>query len=204
MTKLIQTEKIFKHRIFEITENGLKGQDKGLFKNTGYFVNFEDIGVKVLKTKSGARKWLYATLVFGFLTLIMLILKVAGGDVGKGSEIFYLCLTFVCGFIYWISSTDSFYLVQQGNKNAIEFFSNKPSKKELNDFIEELKSKRAETLKYKYGQINELLPYEQNYNSILWLFNCEAISKVEYDNKMIELNSLFKIQSKEKIGFKTE
>lgn len=204
MTKLIQTEKIFKHRIFEITENGLKGQDKGLFKNTEYFVNFEDIGVKVLKTKSGGRKWLYATLVFGFLTLIMLIMKIAGGDVGKGSEIFYLCLTFVCGFIYWISSTDSFYLVQQGNKNAIEFFSNKPSKKELNDFIEELKSKRAETLKYKYGQINELLPYELNYNSILWLFNCEAINKVEYDNKMIELNSLFKIQSKEKIGFKTD
>ena len=203
MNRLIQTDKFFNKRIYELTDNGLKGQLRRLFNSSEYFVDYEDIGVRILNSKSGNTVWLIIAIIGLVLPILLLTLRLFGGDVEGGAELLYLTIGLVSGLIYWLTYSKSFYLVQQGNKNAIEFIYNNPTKDELGKFIETLKEKRKTVLNDKYGQINVLLPYEQNHQNILWLFNNDVIPKDEFDNRLNELNSKFNRPVETKIGFKT-
>ncbi len=201
MNRLIQTDKFFNKRVYELTDIGLKGQLKRLFNSSEYFVDYEDIGVRILKSKTGNTVWLIIAIIGLVLPILLLILRLFGGDVEGGAELLYLTIGLVSGLIYWLTYSKSFYLVQPGNKNAIEFIHNNPSKDELEQFIETLKAKRKKTLEDKYGQLNTLLPYEQNHQNLLWLFNNDVIEKNEFDNRLNDLNSKFNRPTKKKIGF---
>ncbi len=201
MEKLIQTDRLFNKKIFELTDTGLRGQQKKLFSSVEYFVDYEDIGVRILKNKTGRNGLLVASIIGFMLTAVVFISKLAGKDVEPGAELLYLTTAIVCGTMYWLTYSRTFYLVQQGNKNAIEFICDNPTKESLDQFINTLKEKRRVILDDKYGQINVHLPYEQNHQNILWLFNNDVIDKVEFDNRVNELNSKFNRPTEKRIGF---
>ena len=54
----------------------------------------------------------------------------------------------------------------------------------------------------KYGQITNLLSYEQQLNSLNWLNSIEGLNRDEYQVKIAELNSLFR-GSNPIIGFRS-
>ena len=201
MEKLTQTGRLFNKKVFELTDTGLRGQQKKLFNSVEYFVDYEDLGVRILRSKTGTNGWLVASTIGFLLTAVVLVSKFTGGDVEPGAEFLYLTVGIVCGLVYWLTYSRTFYLVQQGNKNAIEFIYDNPTKEDLDLFINTLKEKRRTTLDDKYGNINVLLPYEQNYQNILWLFNNDVIDKKEFDNRIHDLNSKFNRPTETRIGF---
>ena len=79
-------------------------------------------------------------------------------------------------------------MVKHGNVDAIEFFQNKPSKAEVNTFIDILKATRNIFLLNKYGQVNFGLTREENYRNLVWLANNEVINNVEFNNMVNKLN----------------
>lgn len=201
MDKLVQRDRFLTKLTYELTEKGLSGKEKKLFSSTEFFVDYEDIGVRVLQKQNGSQGWLLASLITFAIGVIVLIYRIAGGSVGDDSEIFYGSAGMVFGVIYWFTYKKSFYLVQQGNKNAIHFFYNSPTKEDLDKFISTLKEKRKRILDIKYGQINEMLPYEENHKNLMWLYNNDVIEKSEFDARVDELNSKFYRPVEKKIGF---
>jgi len=172
-----------------------------LFDSTEYFVDFDDIGARILKKRSGMFGWLLGAGICILLALFLFVLRVSGGKVGNDAEVFYLGIALICAVIFMITYKKSFYLVKPGNTNAIEFISNKPSKLEVDAFIENIRTRRNKILDEKYGQVNTMLPYEQNHQNLLWLHNNDVIPKEEFDRRIGELNSKFNYSTDRKIGF---
>ena len=199
--RLIQKGRFFNTKIFELTDTGLRGQNKGLFSANEYFVDFDDIGIRILKEKAGRNGWLAASTIALILAMFLFARRLFGGDVGNGAEFFYLLVSGVCGLVFILTYKRKFYLVKSGNLNAIEFFDDKPSKKELEDFLEKIKERRNQTLENKYGQINPMLSYEQNHQNQMWLLNNDVIHKDEFDKRTKELDSTYSSTVRNKIGF---
>lgn len=199
--KLIQKDFFFNQRIFELSDTGLHAQKKGLFHDTEYSVDFDDIGIRVLKEKLGRNGWLVGSIIALLLSMILFAQRTIGGDVGSGAEVFYLMIGLVCGLVFILTYKRKFYLVKSGNTNAIEFIEDKPSKKELDDFIDRLKIRRKQALEAKYGEINLMLSYEQNYHNLMWLLNNDVIAKDEFDKRISVLNSQFNSPIGRQIGF---
>lgn len=198
---LVQRDRCFNKRIFELTENGLRGRHKGLFYSNEYFVDYDDIGTKVIKETTGRNGWLAAATIALVLATFLYGRRLLGADVGNGAEIFYLLISVVCGTVFALTYKRKFYLVKAGNENAIDFLYNNPSKKELEDFINRLRKRRSEVLEDKYGQINHRLSYEQNYNNLMWLLNNDVIGKEEFDRRKAELSLKFSSAHGRQIGF---
>ena len=193
---LHQRDKFFNRKWFKIDDEGLSVSSKSLSKSDEVFIKFEDIGVRVIKSKSGKKGWLIATIVFLLLSAGMFFFEKSGGDTDKNAFVVYLILAIISGTIFLLTFKRSFYLADNNNKNAIEFLIDKPSKEKLADFIDILKLERKKVLITKYGQITNLLSYEQQLNAINLLNAVQALTKEEYETKLAELNSLFSVCKK--------
>ncbi|HCL06693.1 MAG TPA: hypothetical protein DHW64_12360 [Chitinophagaceae bacterium] len=176
---------------FEITDIGLVIKTKTLTSNDEFFMNFEDIGTKIIRSNGGKKGWLIATVVFVILSIGMYVMEQSGGNAEKNAYLFYLIIAIICIVVYLMTYKRSFFLVTNDNSNAIEFLVDKPSKKEIGDFIQILKNRRKEYLSSKYGQLTKLISYEQQYNTLNWLNRSDVFSKEEYEAKLAELNGLF-------------
>jgi hypothetical protein len=199
---LFQKDLLFNRRWFKIDDEGLSVTSKSLTSSSEVFVKFEDIGVKIIKSKGGKKGWLIATIIFLLLSAGMFFFEKSGGDTDKNAFMVYLILAIISGIIFLLTFKSSFYLADNNNQNAIRFLIDKPSKEELSDFINSLKLERKKVLIAKYGQITNLLSYEQQLNSLNWLSSAQALSKEEYESKVAQLNSLFR-KSNPIIGFRS-
>lgn len=165
-------------------------------------MDYDDIGIRILKEKGGRNGWLGASTIALILAIFLLARRLFGGDVGSGAEFFYLLVSGACALVFILTYKRKFYLVKSGNLNAIEFFDENPTKKEFDEFIERIKTRRNKALEEKYGQINSLLSYEQNHQNQIWLLNNDVINKDEFDKRNKEINSTFSSTVRNKIGFK--
>lgn len=190
----------FNQNWFDITNIGLSVKTKTLTNSNEFFLNFEDVGTKIVKSNKGKKGWLIATVVFLILSIGMYFMEKSGGNAEKDAYLFYFIVTIICAVVYVMTFKRSFFLATNDNSHAIQFLIDKPSKQEIDDFIDTLKSERKEYLSAKYGQLTKLISYEQQYNTLNWLNRSEVFSKDEYDAKLIELNALF-AGSNSVIGF---
>lgn len=154
-----------------------------------------------MKARSGNNIWLIIAVIGVILPIALLITRAAGGDVEGGAELLYLTIGLVSGVIYWATYKKAFFLVQPGNTNPIEFLIDKPSKDDVDQFIESLKQKRNDVLDAKYGTVNIHLPYDKNHENLTWLCTNGVISKEEFDKRISDLNLKFHRASAGKIGF---
>lgn len=199
--RLTQKGKFFNSKTFELTDTGLRGQQRGLFSYDEFFLNYDDMGIRVLKEKGGRRGWLGASTIALMIAIFLFVSRLFGEDVGRNAEFFYLAASGICGLIFILTYKRKFYLVKSGNTNAIEFFDENPTKKEFDEFIEHLKKRRNKALEEKYGQINPLLSYEQNHQNQMWLLNNDVIHKEEFDKRIEDLNSKFSSTATNNIRF---
>jgi hypothetical protein len=193
----IQKDLFFKTNKFELTETGIKGHRKTLFGSTEFFVDYNNLGVRILKTKSGSRRWLIAAGVF----LLFFVAVLFTNNHAKSAPAFHILASMICVLVYLLTYKRGYFLVQPGNRNALQFFYDKPSQSELDNFIAAIKEKRNNVLCSQFGKINSLLPYQQNHSNLLWLYNNDALTKEEFDKKLVELDSGFKNPKENKIGF---
>jgi len=186
-----QKDRHFNSKWFTLTEQGLQVKQKSLFSSDEYSVNYEDIGSKIIKSKAGKKGWLIATASLFSLSLVLSILRIAGEDVGKGAELFYLLIGSICFLVYYITYKSTFYLAQSGNTNAIEFLADRPTEEKLELFIGQLKSKQKEVLLEKYVILNKNLAYETQYQNLTWLKDANILTKDEFGDKLRQLDNLY-------------
>ena len=191
MKKTLYQRQFLRQKWFELTDEGLHVRSRNLTKGDEYFTRFEDLGVKVIKSKTGKRSWLIASIIFILLSVVLFFHERAGGDTEKNVFVVYLILSIMCAVVYGMTFKNSFYLATNNNDNAVEFLVDKPSQGELKLFIEGLKEERKNWLLKKYGSLNKLVSYEQQLNTLNWLNNVEALTKEEYEFKLEELNHVF-------------
>lgn len=82
------------------------------------------------------------------------------------------------------------YLAQSDNTNAIEFIGSKRYKESLNEFIKKLLAARDKFLLDKYATLDDILPYNQQYNNLVWLYNLKLLNKEQLQSKIDELDAL--------------
>ncbi|RPE08106.1 hypothetical protein EGT74_13640 [Chitinophaga lutea] len=193
MSENVFTQRNFLHhkKRFEIKVDGLNVQYRHLLGKSDFFVKFEDLGIKTIKSVSGNKPWLVAAFCCVFLAIFLLFLKMSGRDVEEGSVLFYFAIAALCICGYCITYKRLLYLARNDNSNGVAFLLDKPTAKALEDFVQLLKRRRNEYLIEKYGQVTKLMPYEQQRADILWLNNIDALTHDEYHAKIQELNMLF-------------
>jgi hypothetical protein len=188
-------------KIFEISDTGLSVKDKSLLSHTDYFVEFDNLGSKRLRKKSGQIWWVIGSFFLISVSILLFIDLATGGDGEKFAPYFYLVLGLCSLIIFVLTYKQTFFLVKSDNSNAVEFLYNKPNKEEFEKFISDLISKRNSILDHKYGRLVTSLSYEQNYNNLIWLLNNDVINQVEFDNRLSNLDTLLK-DNGNKIGFR--
>lgn len=97
----------------------------------------------------------------------------------------------MCISLYFITYKRARYITNPGNSNPIELFSNKPDVAAVDNFIEEILSRRKIFLLQRFGQLNKNLSYEPQYYNLSWLLDNYVINKEEYDQKLQELNAMY-------------
>lgn len=189
---LYQRGFLLNRKWFEIGADGLSVRYKSLLGGGAYYVKFEQLGVKTIKSKSGNVGWLIAAFFSVGVGILLLADELGKGKPEYSNPLFYLVASVLCFLTYLFTYKRVFHLTRVDNTNAIAFLIDKPSKMELQDFIQHIKDKRKDYLVAKYGLLTSMLPYEQQHQNLLWLNNIDALSHKEYMEKMEELSRLFR------------
>ena len=192
-----------------IEETGIRLIKKRMASTSDTFVDFEDIGSKIIIEKSRKLIWLILSLLFLVFAILVFVKRLNGGHVGNGAELFHITTSLFFLVVFFLTKKNIIYLTQSDNTNAIEFIGTKRYKQKVDDFIKELLQRRDKYLIEKYSSINEFLPYSQQYNNLVWLYNLKLLTKEELNKKINELDNIeFRTESLKKnqitniIGFK--
>jgi hypothetical protein len=197
---LIQKDLRFRYKSFLITENGLEVKQKGLLSSSEYLIAYENVGIRTYKSNKGIYGLLFSSTILCMVSILLYLLRNDGEGVESSVYFFYFGLSMILLILFLITYKRNFYLVKHGNVDAIEFLQNKPSKKEVNTFIDILKATRNTCLLNKYGQINFGFTREENYRNLVWLANNEVINNVEFNN-MVNVLNLEMQQKPDKMNF---
>lgn len=173
-----------------IEANGITVIKKKLAQHTETFIEFEDIGPKIIKDTRRSIGWLIASCVFLLLAIAVFVDRVTGGKVGQGAEIFWVCVSVMLFIVFIMTRKQIVYLAQSDNTNAIEFIGSKRYKESLNEFIKKLLAARDKFLLDKYATLDDILPYNQQYNNLVWLYNLKLLNKEQLQSKIDELDAL--------------
>ncbi len=136
-----------------------------------------------------------------FFTICLFAASQSDKTIETSTTLFWAFVSVVLFSVYFLLRTKKTYLYTTDNK-FIDFYSDKPSTEEVSRFIENLLNERNSFLVSRYGNPNRNLEYAPQLENLNWLLNTKAISKAKYDEKLMELNSLFgSHQNVNPIGF---
>ena len=183
--------KLFEKRWFKFTEDGLRVRYNNIMKTHEYELKYEDIGTKVVDFVGGIRAFLVPTLILSVVAAVVYIDRINGGDVENGAEIFYLSFALVCLVLYIMTFKRVRYLSKSNNANAIEFLIKKSTEKDLENFINQILSRRKSFLMERYGYLNKNISYESQYNNLKWLLDNDVLDQIDYNEKLAKLDELF-------------
>ena len=105
-----------------------------------------------------------------------------------------MSLVFFAVFLF--TRKNILFLAHADNTNAIEFIGSKRYKDKLDDFIKLLLQKRDKFLVEKYTTLDQLLPYDQQYNTLIWLYKLKLLTKEQLKSKIEELDKIVINQKK--------
>jgi hypothetical protein len=175
---------------FVVEETGVRVIQKRISSSTDIFIDFEDVGSKIIFEQSRKLGWFIVSFLFFSFGIGVFIKRLNGGDVGSGAEVFHLSVSVVCFAIFLFTKKNILYLAQADSTGAIEFIATKKYKEKVNAFIESLLQKRNIYLLEKYATIDQFVPYGQQYNALVWLYNQKLLTKEQLQEKVLELNKV--------------
>ena len=91
--KLKQFDTNFESYNYIIEESGIRLIKKGITSSSETFVDFEDIGSKIIIEKSHKLLWLLLAVLFLVIATAVFIKRLNGGNIGSGAEIFHITVT---------------------------------------------------------------------------------------------------------------
>ena len=173
-----------------IEDTGVRLIKKRIASSSDTFVDFEDIGSKIITEKTRKLLWLIISILFLIIAIAVFVKRLNGGKVGDGAEIFHLTATLVFFIIFLLTKKNIIFLAQSDNTNALEFIGTKRYKQKVDDFIKVLLQRRDDFLLNKYSTLDEFLPYNQQYNNLVWLYNLKLLTKEKLQSKIAELDKI--------------
>lgn len=188
---LMQQDFLFNRKQFVITSEGIHAQSRRFLNNNEYVLNFEDIGLKIIKKRQGQLGWLLGIIVFVVLAVVVFVARLRGSDVEPEAFAIYIGIAGISAVGYLLTYERLYYLTNNDNSNSIVFLLDRPNQAVFENFLLELKAARKTYLLRKYGSFSRLLSFEQQYNQLQWLYSTGTISTAEYEASLSELNSLF-------------
>ncbi|QDW26391.1 hypothetical protein [Pedobacter sp. KBS0701] len=198
---IIQKDLRLRYKSFLITEKGLQVKHKSLLRSGEYLLAYENVGTRIYKDNKGIYGLLFSSTLLGLVSVLLYLLRHTGEGVDSSVYLFYFGISLILFILFLLTYKRTFYLVKYGNVEAIEFLQNKPSKAEVNAFIEVLKVTRNTFLLNKYGQINFSCTLEENYQNLVWLANNEVINNIEFNLMADKLNQEMQQQQPRKMTF---
>lgn len=184
-------QQLFNKRWFKLTDTGLRVRHRENIKSFEYELNFEEIGTKVVDKTAGLKGWILSASLFSLIAVVMYLDKSSGGDVESSADLFYASLGGFCWVLYFITFKRVRYLSKSNNVNAIEFLRSRSKTQELNDFIDQVISRRKAYLIARYGELNRNISYETQYHNLNWLLDNEVLNYEEFTEKKGALDKLF-------------
>lgn len=139
---IIQKDLRLRYKSFLITEKGLQVKHKSLLRSGEYLLAYENVGTRIYKDNKGIYGLLFSSTLLGLVSVLLYLLRHTGEGVDSSVYLFYFGISLILFILFLLTYKRTFYLVKYGNVEAIEFLQNKPSKAEVNAFIEVLKVTR--------------------------------------------------------------
>lgn len=180
-----QTDINLTRREFQVQETGVHVSVKGLTESNESFVPFEDIGNDVSRDSSRKLIWIILTVSFLLLAVIMLVKRVSGHKIGEGAEIFYFGASIFSYALHLLTQKKTISL-----SYSITFSDKKRDREKVQAFIDIILKKRNEYLIKKYATLDKLLPYVEQYDNLVWLYNLNILTRHKLEEKINELESL--------------
>ncbi|MGZ5190955.1 MAG: hypothetical protein ACXWCZ_08020, partial [Flavisolibacter sp.] len=175
---------------FIIEDTGIRINRKKLSSSTEIFIEYEDVGSTIIVEKKRKIIWLILSLLFLSLSIYVFIRRLNGGNIGDGAEIFHLSMSLVLFTVFLFTRKNSLFLAHSDNTNAIEFIATKRYKYRLDNFIKSLLQKRDNFLVEKYTTLDQFLPYDQQYNNLVWLYKLKLLPKEQLQSIIAELEKI--------------
>ena len=201
MNTTLEQKNYFDTFIFSIEDAGVK---KKTIKNNGtseFQVSFEKITTTKKYNTNQNKPLLFLACIFFVAGLISFIASSSDSSVSATTTLIWLLLGGCCLFAYFKTRIYRIFLYTSDN-TAFIFNRDKPSREEVENFIDNIIKKRNISLVAKYGNPNRNLQYASQLENLNWLLNIQAITLDDYNTKVGLLNSLFSTTSgKSNIGF---
>jgi hypothetical protein len=190
MSAKLKQKRFFGEKRFELKKHEIEVYDKKINEESEYSVDYLELGVKTVKKsiKNSAflELFFWAFFILQFGLLIQSLIFEADN---KGMLIYWsLGSGFFLGFIFflrWQPGKKLIYIT--GGQKNIEFFQEKPNTKEVNEFIEELKTRIKNAYKDEYLKWDENSSKEHKIAQLEWLKRIRILEEEEFKELIDEI-----------------
>ncbi|CAL2102998.1 conserved protein of unknown function [Tenacibaculum sp. 190130A14a] len=177
-------------KVFLIQKTSLKITEQSSLGYRSRNIPFENITNEFVSLKFNPIHYLIIFVLFVLLVFSFLVLKLYA--IESLEKIYGTLIVFLIGgafgiFNYKIAST----VLKCIDYEGIEFYKDYPSKKEMEEFINELFQRRNKYLKSKFNSVNPNLNYEYQYIMFHHLHTLEVIDFKKLTELTNELNQVF-------------
>lgn len=198
------TQKIgFKSITYTIVDTGLIRNIQSRSGSSEFHYPFEQIKTNKAFVTEQAKGALAVAGVFAGIAVFVFVLSFSDNTVEPIAVPLWLSISLIVFFYYFKTRVRKVYL-QTTENVTLDFLATKPSKEDVEEFIQQLLAERNTYLLSKYGQLTRHLDYASQFDNLNWLLNNRVFTKQAYDDKIQELNKLFNMNLESKpIGFTT-
>jgi hypothetical protein len=202
MEKTFTQKTAFRSTKFIIEDTGLLIQEKSKQNQTELHYPFEQIKTNRATVLDHNKSVLTLAVIFAGIALLVFIMSFSDKTVEAIAAPLWLSVSALLFLVYFKTKRKKLFL--QTENKPIQFLADKSNFEIANNFIEQLLAERNLYLVSKYAKLNRNLAFGPQLDNLNWLLNNRAISKVQYDEKVQELNFLFNGHLGNKpIGFST-
>lgn len=169
---------------FTIEQNGLRLETRQEDQFINVLIDFEQIGSKEIIVNQKANSYgviafisVFINIIFG---IVLIVDKIENSGILSG-----ISGGLTVGFSLWARQLFKFskQKVIQG-QNSISFFYNKKEQVKVDNFIQELQSKKIKFLREKYMKVDRYTPTEQLKSRFIWLRENDYINESDLDTLM--------------------
>ena len=169
---------LLQKRSFFLLSNELKLYLKDMDGEYENYISYEKLTSKAKVCCRKDSKLFFITMAaIGFSICILLQSLIL--NMGFSRVIFPSLIALVFGILYQVKK-ESYVIVETVDSRKIIFLRNKPNRRSLEKFLNQLWVKRKQYLREKYFYIDRNRDMQQQMERLRWLFEQKAISQKEY------------------------
>jgi hypothetical protein len=185
-----------------IDDAGLKRVIGAKYGASEYHMPFEQIKTNKSFVFEHNKSCLGLAIFFGALALFVLILGIL--DAAEPTAFPVWSLISAGLFVIYYRSRGHKLFIETTDGNSLVFILTNQNSEAVIAFADLLIQARNKYLLSKYSQLNRNLEYGGQLENLNWLLNTRALTKEQYDAKVVELNTIFHTHTGNKpIGFAT-